>query len=997
MSKKNSRSIFRVLLVPLLGVLTVQILLLMGTLILGGVFERLNQNARDILQKQVENRAGYLLNEMNGSWSQLEGMAEQINQKVWERLEEGQISRRGLCANSEEYTLVLNDISSQLIETMYNKQVSGIFVILCTEESGAETAGGDLPGIYFRDLDPLAVSSAQREDILVERAPRAVIQEGALATDQSWQPLFAAADSWEKEYFSKPYAAAAEASAEERLEAKDFGYWTSSTYCLTGDDRTAISYSIPLILEDGTVYGVLGVELLTEYIESLLPETELHQEKGGAYILAVAKSGSSELKPLILSGNGLELTELLQQPFVLSEDKQSVQQKEKQYYATVQNLKLYSRNAPFEEEEWYLLGGMPRKQLFAFSSQLRLYIGIAVIVVLLVGFLGILMVSSRISDSIAGLSREVEEAQKKKKIPVLSSIHIFEIDQLVDSITLLGREVLATSSRFLNIINMSSVELAGYELKNDGELVYVSDNYFELLGMEQVKTQELTAGEFIAYQREIEAALEHSAEEDGSVIYTVSDGDGSERYLRAVERKVGNRYIGLVEDVTFSVLEKKKIERDRDYDVLTGLLGRQGFGRASEKLFRQKEQLKTAALVMMDLDNLKVMNDTYGHSTGDAYIKAASECFRRNVPAKSLCARISGDEFIILIYGYDDRETIWQYIKELYRQIKRTSFVLPSGVDKGLSASGGVAWYPKDSTNVSDLMRFADFAMYCVKKREKGNVSEFDETSYQEMLYRNQRQQEFYQVLEMKQLTYHFQPIFDSRTGRIYSYEALMRVNAPNLKSPMDVLQIAKETERMQDIETLTFFKAAETFEKLLEENKLEKDALLFINSIADVCMSEENVNKFSESFGSLREYIVIEITETENLDMELVRKKQSMKGVSGLLALDDYGSGYNTEINLLELNPKYIKVDIAIVRNIHQDENKQQLMKNIVEYAHKRDMLILAEGLEYPEELEKCLELGVDLLQGYFLAKPAAVPSSISEEAYRIIEAFGAEKHQDE
>ena len=989
MYKKNGKSIFRVLLVPLLIVLAGQILLLIGILSIGGVFDRLTQNAKDILQKQVENRAGYLLNEMNGVWSNLDTLAEEINVCVQGKLESGQISMEGLGCNSEEYTAVLNDISLKMLDTMYNKQVSGIFVILAPPQATLQDGEVALPGIYFRDLDPQAVPSVRKEDILVQRAPRGVVQEGMFSTDENWQPMFTAEDSYEKDYFSKPYETACSVGGMTQAKAKNCGYWTSKSYCLSGDNRTAISYSIPLILEDGTVYGVLGIELLTEYVESLLPGKELQNNGHGSYVLAVAKDESVILEPIVLSGDTLEMESVSQAPFMLKDSKKSAEEGRHIHYAAAEKLNIYSRNAPFEGDNWYLLGSVPREQLFEFSTQLRYNIVLSVIVTMLAGFGGILLVSYRISGPIAKLSKEVEQAQQKKQIPMLSSIHISEIDQLVNSITLLGREVLESSTRFLNIMNMASVELAGYELKDERELVYVSDNYFELLGMDDLEPEKLTAEEFIRRQERIKKTLEYYMEEDGSILYTVPLEEGRVRYLRAEERQVDDRRIGLVEDVTFAVLEKKKVEKDRDYDVLTGLLSRQGFRRECEKLFANEEVLKIAGLLMVDLDNLKIMNDNFGHAIGDAYIQKASECFRRNVPERSLCARISGDEFLILIYGYDDKEIIWQHIKYLYQQIGKEEFILPNGVDKGISASGGVAWYPKDSTNISDLMRYSDFAMYCVKKREKGNVSEFDETSYQEMLYRNQRQQEFYQVLEMKQLNYHFQPIFDSRTGKVYSYEALMRVNTPNLRSPLTVLQIAKETERMQDIETLTFFKATETFEELLRCNEVSEEALLFINSIADVCISEENEKRFHERFGYLQKNIVIEITETENLDMNLVRRKQDMEGSSGMLALDDYGSGYNTEINLLEMNPDFIKVDIAIVRNIHLDENKQQLMKNVIEYAHKRNMLILAEGLEYAEEVIMCLELGVDLLQGYFLAKPAAVPPPISEEAYAVIKSY--------
>lgn len=121
-------------------------------------------------------------------------------------------------------------------------------------------------------------------------------------------------------------------------------------------------------------------------------------------------------------------------------------------------------------------------------------------------------------------------------------------------------------------------------------------------------------------------------------------------------------------------------------------------------------------------------------------------------------------------------------------------------------------------------------------------------------------------------------------------------------------------------------------------------------------------------------------------MDMELIRKKSRVEDFSGMFALDDYGSGYNSEINLLELKPRFVKVDISIVRSIDKDANKQQIVRNIVEYGHKRGMLIIAEGLETEEELKKTLELGVDLLQGYFLARPGETPPPISEEALRVI-----------
>ena len=116
---------------------------------------------------------------------------------------------------------------------------------------------------------------------------------------------------------------------------------------------------------------------------------------------------------------------------------------------------------------------------------------------------------------------------------------------------------------------------------------------------------------------------------------------------------------------------------------------------------------------------------------------------------------------------------------------------------------------------------------------------------------------------------------------------------------------------------------------------------------------------------------------------------KKNALGLEGAFALDDYGSGYSNEKSLLDLAPKYIKVDLSIIRDIDTDPDKQQIVENIVAYAHKRDMKIVAEGLETPEEIQKVLELEVDLLQGFYLARPEPVPGNINEDALKIIAAF--------
>lgn len=984
--KKKDRTIFREILVPLLSVLVLEMLFMMGSIIFGGVIDKLNENAMDMLAQQTENRGSYLLNEMIGNWSDLNMLSDNIDAKIQSKLEMGGFTLNDLNGNSSDCIELLKEISPEMISTMYSKKISGIFVVFDTLNPN-DTLPEALSGIYLRDLDPTSTPSERNADLLWERAPVEVVRSSYIATDSAWKPGFSKQDSLEQAFFIKPYQTAY--TDERRLRERDYGYWTTKPYCLEGDNRTAISYSIPLILEDGTVYGVLGIELLTDYVQSLLPDAELLDNNQGTYLLAANCGEENLLTPIIISSDTLLIEDVETMAFALSENNDSAENTDKTYYGASKQLVLYSNNAPFDSDQWYLLGISSQKSLFAFSAQVQQLLFFFIILAFIIGLAGIIYASYRLSKPIKNLSEEVAKAQQNNSLPELSATGIREIDRFADSISRLGREVVESSTRLLSIMDMASVELAGYELQEETDSVYVTDNYFSLLGLSDVNISELTLQKFLELQQKVHESLEHFDAESGSIVYSVPQPDGKLRYLRSEHQQKHGRQVGLIEDVTASTLEKLRIEQERDSDGLTKLYARRGFKREADKLFLKPDVLKHAGLLMIDLDNLKTTNDRFGHNFGDLYIQTAGKCFVENTPQNTLCARMSGDEFIVFFYGYDNRIEIREKVAALYQAIREVAFILPNGDNMGLSASGGIAWYPEDSCDLSELMKFADFAMYEVKRTQKGDYREFELNVYQQHLLQNKSRAELHTMLETQDVNYFFQPIFDSKSGAIYAYEALMRVNLPTLRSPETVLRLAKEEGRMHDIEYITLFRATECYRNLLERGAVSQDALLFINSIANECMTDEEVAQYHEQYKDLQSRIVVEITEAEHLDMEMIKKKSSVESFSGMFALDDYGSGYNSEVNLLELAPKFVKVDISIVRDIDKDINKQQIISNIVNYAHKRDMLIIAEGLETASELEKVLDLGVDLLQGYYLARPGETPLPISEEALQVIEEY--------
>lgn len=188
----------------------------------------------------------------------------------------------------------------------------------------------------------------------------------------------------------------------------------------------------------------------------------------------------------------------------------------------------------------------------------------------------------------------------------------------------------------------------------------------------------------------------------------------------------------------------------------------------------------------------------------------------------------------------------------------------------------------------------------------------------------------------------------------------------------------------------LTDKEKSEYVEEYLKEGDFSDDGSIKIFPVAKstelLFLMIQTGREFRQRYLDIRSQLVLEITEQEFLSKEALERKTS-KGFLGAVALDDYGSGYNSEKSLLALSPKYIKVDMVIIRDIDTDIDKQQIVANIVKYAHQRGMYIVAEGVETAEELKKVLELEVDLLQGYYLSRPAATPGAINPDALKIIE----------
>ena len=988
---RPEKPIFRTILFSMMAVLLAEVILLSTGIGLTNVSGRLNQNAKQIVNMQVRNRASYL-QDMLIKAQELTDISTTINNLTQQMLQDGTISLDTMDQSSEAADPLMEAAAPYLVSALRARPVTGIFLVINTHDLVEKEVGSSMPSIYLRDLDPDARPSERKADLMLERSSAAVVKKLGITTDKSWSTALNYRGLTSSGFVCTVFQTAWE--DDEKLDAADYGRWLTQTYKLTGDERTAIAYSQPLILPDGTVYGVIGVEILTSYLETKMPYQELQDGGQGTYLLVSTTSGLSdpELFLTLMAGDGLDANVIdagVEKITCRQTDGERwLTLNDETGYAAVQNLDLYSRNAPFSNEKWLLVGTVRSSILFRFAHTVQQVITSAVLLTLLLGAVSSLLVSRGLARPAEQLYCEVLAANGKQTFPKFSHTGIRELDRFAEAITQLNSSLVTNSTKFLRIMDMASVELGGYELRYDTGSVYVTKNFFALLGAPEVDGSSLTVRTFGELLEHIQLARPCTVNAEGDKVLTVVQG-GRTRYIMLRVTTEDRVQVGLAEDVTAATQERLRIERERDYDVLTGLYNRQAFHRVSHELFQNPERLGVAALLMMDLDDLKHINDTYGHDWGDRYIHSTGRCLAENTPTGTVVARLSGDEFLLLFYGYHDKDQIRERIRALCAAMQESVAVLPSGSELHISISGGVAWYPEDSTDFNTLKKYADFAMYQVKHSRKGEMKEFDIGMYNQEAYAMQTRNEFEQMLRDQAVSYHFQPIFSARNGRAIAYEALMRPEMPTLRSPLTVMKLARELNRLYDIEHITLFKASSAFEKLKERGLIREDSLLFINSIASVSLNDTDWRDYRGRFPELARKLVVEITEEEELDPAQLERKRTMAGASGIFALDDYGSGYSNGSSLLTIAPRYVKVDISIIRSIDTNTDKQQFLTSLVDYARPRNILVLAEGVETTAELRKVLELGVDLLQGYCLARPAAIPPSLSPEAEKVIRKF--------
>lgn len=443
-----------------------------------------------------------------------------------------------------------------------------------------------------------------------------------------------------------------------------------------------------------------------------------------------------------------------------------------------------------------------------------------------------------------------------------------------------------------------------------------------------------------------------------------SDGDRQEMYC-----------------IDISLREQKRahaeLTRMAHYDALTHLPNRRTFtDRLRQMMKTSDREGKQVAVMMIDLDRFKEVNDTLGHDYGDLLLQGAAKRLLSCVRATDTVARLGGDEFLVILANISDIAVIERVVGNILQQLSEP-FILRDN-RTFLSASIGIALYPSDAMTLEALMKNADQAMYVAKEKGRNRFHYFTPEMEAAAQQRRRLLNELREAINLQQFEVYYQPIINLDNGCVVKAEALLRWNHPNgLISPLDFIPLAEETGLIVDIGNWVF--AGVVRQLSAWQACFNTDLQVSVNT-SPVQYQHENCSTFNW-FGSILNHnlkpasICVEIT--ESLLMEagkgVTDKLLQFRDQGIEVALDDFGTGYSSLSYLKQFHIDYLKIDQSFVSHLTPGSQDLVLCEAIVVMAHTLGIKVIAEGVETDQQKQMLQDIGCDFGQGYLFGRPVS------------------------
>jgi diguanylate cyclase (GGDEF)-like protein/PAS domain S-box-containing protein len=546
-------------------------------------------------------------------------------------------------------------------------------------------------------------------------------------------------------------------------------------------------------------------------------------------------------------------------------------------------------------------------------------------------------------------------------------------------------ELRAREARFAALVQHSSDLVI--IIDRDANIVFLSPSVTRTLGWDTEGTlgTSLVAAVHRSDQQRWRTIVDFLTEDssgDTIVEWRVRHADGSWRFLQSIvtnlidEPSVGGLVLNS-RDITDQKTLEDQLRHQAFHDPLTGLANRALFAEQLDQALRRRSRIGGGlALLFLDLDRFKAVNDLHGHALGDEVLKQTAQRLRATLRDADSIARLGGDEFAVLFEGVAFASFPRSAVERLIE-----SFDQPFLVDSAeifVTASLGVAIDEFGNESAQDLLRNADLAMYAAKTRSNGGYQVFSPDMHSTILDRMQIESDLRRAAECGEFHTQYQPIVDLSSGTIDSVEALIRWNHPQrgLVMPAEFIYVAESSEMIVQIGQWMLNNACQEFAAAIRQVEGAEGIGLSVNLSARQLTDPvlvDTVQNAAASAGLSLERLTLEITEGAIMEdvANTVFVLEQLRSIGVKIAIDDFGTGYSSLSLLTEIPVDTLKIDRAFVHNVADPRDPTRLIRSILRLAGDFGLGTVAEGVESPDQLQLLQELGCQACQGFYLARP--------------------------